>query len=89
MRTISATEAKQNFAAVLDSAQREPVLIRRHGREVAAVVSLEEFERIRRARIVKFQRFCDRVAARAAERGMTEAVLEQLLSEDDAAAPGH
>jgi hypothetical protein len=29
MRTISATEAKQGFATVLDAAQREPVVIRR------------------------------------------------------------
>ena len=29
MRTVSATDAKQRMAALLDAAQREPVLIRR------------------------------------------------------------
>jgi hypothetical protein len=31
MPTVSATYAKQNFAAMLDAAQHEPVLIQRHG----------------------------------------------------------
>jgi len=45
MSTVSATHAKQNFAAILDAAQREPVRIRRHEREVAVLVSVEEYER--------------------------------------------
>ena len=47
MRSISATEAKQSLAAVLDTAQREPVVIRRHDRDVAVVLSAEEYERLR------------------------------------------
>ena len=33
MQTISATDAKQKFAALLDAAQREPVRIQRHDRD--------------------------------------------------------
>ena len=39
MRYVSASEAKQRLAAVLDAAQREPVTIRRQNREVAVVLS--------------------------------------------------
>jgi prevent-host-death family protein len=42
MLTHSASEAKQNFAAMLDAAAREPVVIRRHGRDVAMVISPEQ-----------------------------------------------
>jgi antitoxin Phd len=47
MKAVSATEAKQRLAALLDAAQREPVLIQRHNRDVAVIMSAEEYERIR------------------------------------------
>ena len=83
MRSVSATEAKQNFAAVLDSAQRGPIVIRRHDREVAAVVSIEDYERIRRSHIEDFLQLTDRVGKEAAARGMNEEVLAQLLVETE------
>jgi len=42
MRYISATEAKQNFAAALDAAQRGPVVIRRQARDQAVLISPQE-----------------------------------------------
>jgi prevent-host-death family protein len=50
MQTVSATYAKQNFAAILDLSQREPVMIRRHARDIAVVISPEEYERIQQMR---------------------------------------
>ena len=57
MRVVSATDAKQRFASVLDAAQREPVLIRRQNRDVAVIMSAEEYERIRVERVAALQ--CD------------------------------
>jgi prevent-host-death family protein len=51
MQTVSATYAKQNFAAILDLSQREPVMIRRHARDIAVVMSAEEYKRIRQTRV--------------------------------------
>ncbi|HTD55114.1 MAG TPA: type II toxin-antitoxin system Phd/YefM family antitoxin [Silvibacterium sp.] len=79
MRAISATDAKQNLAALLDAAQREPVMIRRHDRDVAVLLSADQYERMRGARVEEFQRFCDRVAEQAKARGMNEEVLEEIL----------
>jgi prevent-host-death family protein len=47
MSTVSATHAKQNFAAMLDAAQHEPVRIQRHGRDIAVLLSAVEYDRIR------------------------------------------
>ena len=79
MLGVSATDAKQRLAALLDTAQREPVVIRRHDRDVAVLLSVDLYERMRGARIQEFQRFCDRVAEEAKARGMNEAVLEEIL----------
>lgn len=49
MQTFGAREAKNNFGALLDSAQREPVVIEKKGRPVAVVVSAEEYHRLEEA----------------------------------------
>ncbi len=65
MRTVSATEAKQGLAAVLDAAQREPVVIQRQKRDVAVMLSMQEYERLVAVNIAEFQDFCDRIGVRA------------------------
>lgn len=81
MRSVSATEAKQRLAALLDAAQREPIVIRRQNRDVAVIMSAEEYERNRDLNAAEFQRFCDRVAGRAQSRGLDEAALNDLLQD--------
>lgn len=44
MKTIAAADAKTNFGALLDNAQREPVTISKNGRAVAVVMSAAAFE---------------------------------------------
>ena len=80
MQYVSATDAKQRLAAVLDAAQREPVTIRRQNRDVAVVLSPREFERLHSFNAAEFQRFCDRVGAKAAAKGMTSSKLKRILS---------
>ncbi len=81
MRSVSATDAKQRLAALLDAAQREPILIRRQNRDVAVIMSAEEYERIRGARDDDFEKFCDRVGAEAVKRGLNEEVLADILKD--------
>jgi prevent-host-death family protein len=82
MRTVSATEAKQRLAAVLDTAQREPVVIQRQKRDVAVMLSVQEYERLVAINIAEFQEFCDRIGEAAAARGMTEDKLQEILPDD-------
>ena len=79
MKFVSASEAKQRLAAVLDTAQREPVTIRRQNREVAVVISPLDYRRLTTANIAEFQHFCDRVSEGAQARGLTEDKLDELL----------
>lgn len=44
MKTVASTEAKSNFGALLDSAQRGPVTIEKKGRPVAVIISYEDYQ---------------------------------------------
>jgi antitoxin Phd len=82
MQYVSATDAKQRLAALLDAAQREPVVIRRQNRDVAVLLSPAEYDRLRAFNVADFQRFCDRVAEGAAARGLTEDKLTEILADE-------
>jgi prevent-host-death family protein len=82
MRYVSATDAKQRLAALLDAAQREPVMIRRQNRDVAVLLSPQEYDRLRALNTGEFQRFYDRIGERAAARGMTEEKMSEILVDE-------
>jgi prevent-host-death family protein len=84
MRYVSATDAKQRLAALLDAAQKEPIVIRRQKRDVAVLMSAEEYDRLRGFNAAEFQSFCDRVASQAAAGGMTAEKLQAILADDAA-----
>jgi prevent-host-death family protein len=47
MKSMSARDAKDRFGLLLDTARAEPVVIEKHGRRVAVVLAVEEFERLK------------------------------------------
>ncbi|MDH4192884.1 MAG: type II toxin-antitoxin system Phd/YefM family antitoxin [Nitrospirota bacterium] len=82
MQYVSASDAKQHLAAILDKAQREPVMIRRQKRDVAVVLSVQEYERVCALNREEFQRFCDRVGKGTTDRGLTEKKLAEILADE-------
>ena len=47
MKRMSATEAKNGFGRLLDTARAEPVTVEKHGRGVVVVLSVEEYQRLK------------------------------------------
>jgi prevent-host-death family protein len=82
MKTIPATEAKNRLGAVLDAAQREPIVIRRQDRDVAVLLSMADYERLRSANVAALLELRDQVAAEAAAAGLTEERLAEILNDD-------
>ncbi len=84
MRRVAATEAKNRLGAILDEAQREPIVIQRQDRDIAVVLSMADYERLRTGNVQAFLDLRKEVAARAAAAGLTDERLADLLSGDEA-----
>lgn len=92
MKQMTANDAKSRFGELLDNAIREPVLIKRYGREVAVVLAAEEYASLEQARLDNLLQALDAGAADVAA-GRTIALnsreelhgfFEQLLDESRA-----
>jgi PHD/YefM family antitoxin component YafN of YafNO toxin-antitoxin module len=88
MRTVAQSEAIATLPALLDEIERQSVVISREGHEVGALVSMKNYELVRRANIKRFLELCDRtgaeIAAKAKEQGVPlEEVQRYLLSDED------
>jgi prevent-host-death family protein len=84
MKSVPATEAKNRLGAILDEAQRGPIVIRRQDRDIAVVLSMADYERLRAGNIQAFLDLRSEVAAEAAAKGLTEERLSELITSDDA-----
>ena len=82
MKEIAAREAKTRFGQLLDAAQTAPVRVTKKGRPVGVVMSMQQYERLRGAAWARLTETMDRLGAEAASRGLTEAELDVLLSDD-------
>lgn len=83
MKKVAATEAKNRLGAILDDAQREPVIIQRQSRDVAVILSMAEFDRIRGRNVVAFLEASKAVAAEAKAKGLTAKKLASLLADEE------
>jgi prevent-host-death family protein len=67
MKKIAALEAKNRFGELLDTAQREPVTIEKHGRAVAVLMSAEDYREIEALKLAnlkaEIQKGLDSIAA--------------------------
>ncbi|MDC9823921.1 type II toxin-antitoxin system prevent-host-death family antitoxin [Devosia sp. ZB163] len=69
MAEMTATEAKNKFGQVLEMAQAEPVAIQKNGRDVAYVVSAEQYSAlVERAAAPRVRPAIERLMARSVER---------------------
>ena len=80
MKYVTANEAKQSFGQVMETAQREPVVVRKHNRPTAVILSSQEYDRIRKINRKEFTDFCALVSDRAKKKGLTSKELNKLLS---------
>jgi prevent-host-death family protein len=78
---MSSTDAKQSFGAALDAAQRHPILIQKQNRDVAVLMSVQEYDKLRGMRLKILDNIADQIAAEARRRGYTDQQLEAMIAD--------
>jgi len=89
MKVLTSVKAQNNFGELLDTVQREPVAITRHGRPAAYIISPHEMEelqhsrRLRREAIAEFKEWMTKTADRVkpAAASLTMEDINRLVHE--------
>lgn len=81
MKIVDATIARKRLGAVLADAPSQPVVIRRHSKDVAVVVSIAEFDRLRSVYVRSFLNARRRLAAQARRKGLSSKRLAAILAD--------
>lgn len=71
-----------NISNILDKIKQEPVVISQEEKEIAVILSIEEYQKIVSHNIKDFQDFCDRVGQKAEAKGLTENKLSEILADE-------
>jgi PHD/YefM family antitoxin component YafN of YafNO toxin-antitoxin module len=82
MLTVSANEARTRFDELLDRLQREPVQVTRHGHLAGVMVTPRDYAAMRAFYADRLNGTLEKTARAAEKAGMTEEVLDQLLSDE-------
>ena len=88
MRTVAQSDAITSLPSLLDEVNEQPIVISRQGRDVAALVSIEDFNLVQRLNWKRMdnisKRAEGRVAEHAAELNITvDELIDRLLREDE------
>ncbi len=78
---MSSKDAQNNFGLLLDTAQRTPVVVQRHGRDCVAVLSMRDYEIWQQMKNARLQQTMKDLGKKAEERGLTADMLEKLLAD--------
>ena len=81
MITMTSSEVRQNFGEFLDKGSREPVIIKRQNREIGAFVPIEDYKKLRQLRMEELDHAVAALSDEAKANGLTEALLNDILSE--------
>ena len=82
MKSIDEAEARARLDDILDEAQRQSIVIRRQGEEIAILLSIANYERLRVGAVRGFLDLRNDIAREASAAGLAENRLSELLNGD-------
>lgn len=82
MKQIAAKDAKNQFGQLLEAAQAAPVRVTKNGRPVGVLMSNVQYDRLRGVAWDRLFETMARIGEEAAQRGLTDEVLEDLLRDE-------
>ena len=82
MRQISASEVGKDFAYIIDTAQKEPIIVKKNNRDCVAIISMSDYENLVRMKNLRLKKLAEDIGAEAQDNGLTIEILEEILNSD-------
>ncbi len=82
MQIISANDILTSLPEILSKGSFEPLAIQNQGKKAGVLISYEDYERLTSSELQKFQSLCNKIRSNALEKGLTEEIFGQIISEE-------
>jgi len=82
MRQVSASDLRKDFAHIMDTAQQEPVIVRKHDRDYVAIISIADYEQLVKLKNQRLQQLAREIGEEAQKNGLTPEILNEILNSD-------
>jgi prevent-host-death family protein len=82
MLQVSASDLRKDIAYLMDSAQKEPVIVRKHDRDYVAIISIEDYEELVKLKNQRLKKLAREIGEEAQKNGLTPEVLQEILNSD-------
>ena len=82
MKSVDYAQAQERLDEMLTEIVRGPIVICREGEEIAVLLSVAQYERLRTTAVREFLAFRDGIAREASAAGLTADRLSELLNYD-------
>jgi prevent-host-death family protein len=82
VKSVDYVRAQAQLDKILDEVQQQRIVICREGEEIAILLSMADYERLRKGAVAGFLKLRDDVAREAANSGLTAERLSDLLEAD-------
>jgi len=82
-KAMTASETRQNFGQFLDYGIQEPVVIKRHQRDLGVFLPMALYRNLVSAQNRKITRSMDKLQAEARKAGLTAVALDRLLAAEN------
>ncbi|MGK7880064.1 MAG: hypothetical protein AB4060_08190 [Crocosphaera sp.] len=83
MLQVSASELPKDFDKIMDTAQKEAVIVRKNSLDYVAIISMEDYEELINLKNKRLKKLADEIGYEARENVLTPEILEDILKSDD------
>lgn len=82
MRQLSMSEVEQDFTFIMDTAQKEPIIVKKADQDNVAIISMQDYEDLVKLRQSCLKKLAEDIGIEAQKNGLTPEILQEILNSD-------
>jgi prevent-host-death family protein len=82
MRQISVSEVQKDFADIMNTAQKEPIIVKNNDCDYVAIISMRDYEDLVKMKNLRLKSLAEDLGMEAQANGLTLEILNDILHSD-------